>query len=233
MTEIAIAPAAEQLLEALEALETSHVSDALDSLGINGQCAGLLPLDRDTKLVGTAFTVKYGPADVQPGSVGDYIDDLPPRTVVVLDNGGREDTTVWGDILTTVASRKELAGTVIDGICRDTDTAVELNYPVYSRSRWMRTGKDRVQVEAYDVPVNIGGVRVAPGDLLLGDADGVVAIPLAQAAAVIAKAEEIKQAEDRIQQAVLSGQSLTEARTSNGYHVLQSRTSATDDTEES
>lgn len=209
------------LLLQLESLETSHVSDALDSLGINGQCTGLLPLARGSRMVGRAFTVKYGPVGVEAGSVGDYIDDLPAGTVVVLDNDGRLDATVWGDILTTVASCKELAGTVIDGICRDSDTAVELNYPVYSRSRWMRTGKDRVQVEAYNVPVNIGGVRVAPDDLLLGDADGVVVIPFPEAPVVIAKAIKIQLAENRIQQAVMSGQTLIEARKSNNYHELQ------------
>ena len=94
--------------------------------------------------------------------------------MVVLDNGGRENATVWGDILTWVAHKRGIAGTVIDGACRDTHLSRELGYPVYSRSYSMRTGKDRVQVEAMNGPVNIGDARVEPGDLLRGDADGVV-----------------------------------------------------------
>ena len=86
---------------------------------------------------------------------------LPPGTVVVLDNGGRDNATVWGDILTEVAHGKGIAGTVIDGINRDVALSLELGYPVYSRDNWMRTGKDRVQVEAVGVAVNIGDVSLS------------------------------------------------------------------------
>ncbi|MDN3460751.1 RraA family protein [Rhodococcus sp. APC 3903] len=207
----------------LSRLDTSHLSDALDKLGLNGQCAGLLPLDRTTRLVGRAFTVRYVPVGDDGGTVGDYIDDLEPGTVVVLDNAGRLDTTVWGDLLTATASHKGLAGTVIDGVCRDSDCAVELSYPVFSRSRWMRTGKDRVRVDGYNVPVNIGGVRVEQGDWLVGDADGVVSIPTRQAAAVIETAIRIRETEDRIRGAVRAGHSLVAARELHGYHTLQTR----------
>ena len=66
---------------------------------------------------------------------------------------------------------------MIDGVCRDVALCMKLGYPVFSRDHWMRTGKDRVQVEATNVPVNIGEARVQPGDILRGDADGVVVIP--------------------------------------------------------
>ncbi|MGW5151506.1 RraA family protein [Rhodococcus koreensis] len=207
----------------LARLDTSHLSDALDKLGLNGQCTGLLPLDRTSRLVGRAFTVRYVPVGDDGGTVGDYIDDLEPGTVVVLDNAGRLDTTVWGDLLTATASHKGLAGTVIDGVCRDSDCAVDLSYPVFSRSRWMRTGKDRVRVDGYNVPVNIGGVRVEQGDWLVGDADGVVSIPTRQAAAVIETAIRIRETEDRIRSAVRAGHSLVAARELHGYHTLQTR----------
>ena len=82
-----------------------------------------------------------------------------------------------GDILTEIAHRRGIAGTVIDGINRDVALCLSLGYPVYSRGSWMRTGKDRVQVEGTKVNVNIGGARVQPGDLLRGDADGVIVVP--------------------------------------------------------
>src|ERR1700761_379409 len=94
-------------------LDTATLSDALDRLGINGQCLGIKPRDASFRLTGRAHTLLYRPADVKPGTVGDYIDDIPPGTVLVLDNGGREDATVWGDILTLVAHRRGIAGTVI------------------------------------------------------------------------------------------------------------------------
>lgn len=214
---------AQTLMRALKDLDTSHVSDALDRLGIAGQCLGIMPLDRGFRLAGPAFTVRYVPVGTDPGSVGDYIDDLDPGTVVVLDNAGRLDATVWGDLLTATAARRDIGGTVIDGVCRDSDRALELGYPVYSRGRWMRTGKDRVRVDGYDVPVSVGGVRVEPGDLLLGDADGVVAVPAARAEEVIAAAERIRDAENRIRAEVEQGNSLTDARAAAGYHTLQTR----------
>ncbi len=88
-------------------------------------------------------------APVSPNShatVGDYLDDVPPDQVVVLDNGGRTDATVWGDTLSLTACRRGVAGTVMDGVCRDAAASREVDYPVYARGSCMRTGKDRVQV---------------------------------------------------------------------------------------
>jgi regulator of RNase E activity RraA len=210
-------------LRELSLLDTSHVSDALDKLGINGQIFGLLPLQRTSRLAGRAFTVRYVPITGMSGTVGDYIDDLAPGTVVVIDNAGRLDVTVWGDLLTATAVRRGVAGTVIDGVCRDSDRAVESGYPVYARSRWMRTGKDRVRVESYDVPVTVGGVCVVAADYLLGDGDGVVCVPAARITEVLDIASGIRQAEEAIRAAVADGVSLTEARAANGYHRLQTR----------
>jgi len=204
-------------------LDTTSISDALDRLGIAGQCLNIKPLDHRFRLAGRAFTLLYGPARTPPGTVGDYIDDVPAGSVVVLDNGGRENATVWGDILTWVAHKRGVAGTVIDGACRDTHLSRELGYPIFSRSYSMRTGKDRVQVEAMNGPVNIGDARVEPGDLLRGDADGVLVIPRLHEDAVLAAAEEIDAVEQKIRAAVNDGRTLAEARRQLGYHQLQSR----------
>lgn len=205
-------------------LDTTALSDALDRLGIAGQCLGIKPLDPHFRLTGRAFTILYGPAGTPPGTVGDYIDDVPPAGVVVLDNGGRENATVWGDILTMVATRRGVAGTVIDGACRDTHLARELGYPIFSRSYSMRTGKDRVQVEAMGGTVNIGDARVNAGDLLRGDADGVLVIPRSHEDEVLQIAEEIDAIEEQIRRAVQAGKTLAEARRELGYHHLQSKT---------
>lgn len=205
-------------------LDTATISDALDRLAIAGQCLGIKPRDHAFRMAGRAHTVLYGPVDAsKPGTVGDYIDDLAPGTVVVLDNGGRENATVWGDILTELAHRKGLAGTVIDGANRDTHLCLRLKYPVFSRSFSMRTGKDRVQVDAEQVPVTIGQARVLPGDLLRGDADGVVVIPQSREDEVLEIAESIDNAEQRIREAIAAGKTLKEARESMQYHKLQSR----------
>ena len=206
-------------------LDTTSLSDALDRLGIPGQCLGIKPLDHRFRMTGRAFTILYGPAGSPPGTVGDYIDDVAPGTVIVLDNGGRENATVWGDILTWVSHRRGVAGTVIDGACRDTHLSLELGYPIYSRSYSMRTGKDRVQVEAMNCAVNIGDARVHPSDLLRGDSDGVVVIQKEHEEKVLAAAEEIDGIESQIRKFVNEGMTLAEARKQLGYHKLQTRSS--------
>lgn len=210
-------------LDRASRLDTTSISDALDRLGIAGQCLNIKPLDHRFRLAGRAYTILYGPAGMPPGTVGDYIDDVEPGGVVVLDNGGRENATVWGDILTWVAHKRGVAGTVIDGACRDTYLSRELGYPIYSRSYSMRTGKDRVQVEAVNGPVNIGDARVNAGDLLRGDADGVLVIPRAHEDAVLTAAEEIDAIEQQIRAAIDEGMTLAEARRQLGYHQLQTR----------
>ncbi|WP_055481961.1 RraA family protein [Sphaerimonospora mesophila] len=207
--------------ERLARLSTATISDALDRLGRTGGLLGLAPLGPGQRMAGRAYTIRYVSASTPPGTVGDYLDDVPAGGVVVLDNDGRTDCTVWGDILTAVANARGVAGTVIDGVCRDVHRALDLAYPIYSRGRFMRTGKDRVEVAEVQGPVNIGGVQVRPGDLLIGDQDGVVAVPQDCEERVLAVAEEIAEREDGILRMALAGSSIAEARAAYGYHDLQ------------
>lgn len=212
---------ADAVLSGFGAVTTSAVSDALDRLGVNGQAYGLLPLSEGHRIVGRAFTVRYVPVGVESGTVGDYVDDVGPDEVVVLDNAARTDCTVWGDILTEVATARGIRGTVIDGVCRDTAHAAALGYPIFSRGHWMRTGKDRVQAEAVQEAVTIGGVRTVPGDVVVGDADGVVVVPRRLEAAVLEAAQRIEAVEEAIRRDVRAGAALVEARAAHGYHLLQ------------
>ncbi|MBT3916863.1 MAG: RraA family protein [Rhodospirillaceae bacterium] len=213
----------EAIIERLSKLSTSTVSDAMDRLGIAGQCLGIKPVDVKFRLCGRAYTMRTVPAEVVAGSVGDYIDDVPAGAVVVIDNGGRQDKTVWGDILTFLADKNGVAGTVIDGNCRDIHRCIEINYPVFSRGWSMRTGKDRVQLDQINIPVSIGEARVEPDDLLLGDADGVLAIPKDHEDRVVELAEEIDAAEEKIMAALRQGKKLYDARMEFKYHELQRR----------
>lgn len=205
----------------LRAVGTAAVSDALDRLGLPGSAAGIAPLAPGQHLVGPAMTVRYVPIGAKRGTVGDYLDECAPGQVLVLDNGGRTDCTVWGDILTTLAHDKQVAGTVIHGVCRDVDRAITLGYPIYSCGRFMRTGKDRVEVADVQSTVSLGDVQVRPGDLVLGDDDGVVVIPFERAEEVADVAREIAHAEARIIEAAQRGAPLSEARAQFGYHELQ------------
>lgn len=211
----------EKILEDLSKLATSTISDAMDKLGIAGTCLSIKPLDYGFRMIGRAFTVKYGPVGTERGTVGDYIDDVKPGEIVVLDNGGRRDCTVWGDILTSVAHQREIGGTLIDGVCRDTNRSRELAYPIFSVDRFMRTGKDRVQVDGVNVPVSVANVRVRPGDVVVGDADGALVISREIEGKVLQLAQEIEEAEEGIRKAVAGGMKLVEARKKFRYHDLQ------------
>ncbi|GAB3626894.1 diguanylate cyclase [Pandoraea terrae] len=202
-------------------LSAAEVSDALDKLGLPGSALGIAPIGTEPRMLGRAFTVRYAPVDLEPGTVGDYIDDVPAGSVVVLDNAGRVDCTVWGGILTEVASRTGITGTVINGACRDGAAAGQFGYPIFSRGRFMRTGKDRVQVAEVNGVVSLGDVRVRPGDILLGDGDGVVVIPRERETEVLQIALRTRAAEEKIIASFRDGKSLTDARNEHNYHTLQ------------
>lgn len=210
--------------EQLGRFSTSAVSDALDRSGIAGQVLGIRPLGAGFRLCGPAWTVQYAPSNGRDGgTVGDFLDDVPPGSVIVIDNGGRLDATVWGDLMTTVANRNRVAGTVIDGVSRDSVRALELGYPIFARSSFMRTGKDRVAWLGCGVAVTIGGQPVRPDDVVIGDADGVVVVPQDAMEEVLSVVMEIESAEELIRAEIAKGSSLREARARVGYHKLQSR----------
>lgn len=225
MTDTRAAAAEDRELVALfEGLDTPGVSDAMDKLGLHGQALGIMPLaDYAQAVVGPAFTVKYVPASDPPGTVGDFIDDVAPGDVVVIDNDGRPDCTVWGDIMTQYAGRRGIAATVIDGVCRDVSKALGDGYPMFSAGRFMRTGKDRVQVESVNTTVAVGGVRVATRDIVVADANGVVVVPRQRARQVAEVARGIEEVESRIRAQIAQGKTLGEARAALGYHKLQTR----------
>ena len=209
-------------LERAHGLTTAEISDALDYFHLPGSAHGICPIAGPRRIVGIAFTVRFGPVDTgSPGTVGDYLDEMPEGSVAVLDNAGRSDCTVWGGIMSRIAARRGIAGTVINGVCRDTAEADDAGYPLYAVGRFMRTGKDRVQVDSVGEAVIIGDVRVRPGDLIVADQDGVVVVPAARADDVIARALAMQAVEQRILCASLDGMKLSDARRQFGYHMLQ------------
>lgn len=212
-----------EVIEGLKKYTTPNISDALDKLGIDGGCVGIAPVIPGTRMVGPAYTVKYIPAGLVPGTVGDYIDDVSAGAVVVIDNAGRVNCTVWGDLLTLTANKRKIAGTLIDGVCRDVQRIRELQYPIFTRGCFMMTGKNRVEVEAVNVPVAVADRKVRPGDIIVGDESGVLVIPAEKAAEVLELTIKIAEAEDGIEAALQQGLTLTQAREKYHYHQLQNR----------
>lgn len=213
----------DELLNRLKKLDTTCVSDAMDKLGVECCLYDIKPIQKGQKICGRAYTVHYMPCGAVKGTVGDFLDDVQPGQVVVIDNAGRTDCTVWGDIMAKTAKAVGIEGTVIDGVCRDIPAVLECGYPIFSKGYYMRTGKDRVYVDAVNVPVQVSGVEVCPGDVIMGDDTGVLVIPYGMLEKVLPIAEEIDQKEQQILKLVAEGHPLREARAITGYHHLQTK----------
>ncbi len=212
-----------ELISEMKKMDTASISDAMDKLGIHCGLLGIQAVVEGNKICGEAFTVHYIPCGMDKGNVGDFIDNVEPGQVVVIDNGGRTYCTVWGDIMTYTAKTRGIEGTLIDGVCRDVNGIKELGYGIYTKGKYMVTGKERVTVDAVNVPVAISGVQVRPGDIILGDDSGALVVPKEKAEEVLALARHIEEVEQQIIAEVKSGSPLKAAREKLGYHKLQSK----------
>ena len=173
-------PAA-RLLEAFAALPTSNISDNMARH--YGAGARLRPFHRGGKLVGPAFTVKTRPGDNL--LTHKAIDMAAPGDVILVDAGGALDQAIIGEIMSSLAAKRGIAGMIIDGAIRDVDAIAASPFPVYACGVTHR-GPYKDGPGEINVSVSIAGMTVNPGDIIVGDADGVVAIPQADAERIIA-----------------------------------------------
>ena len=198
-------------------LYTAVLSDVLDEAGLMGQALKpfVRPLDEASVLCGFARTGLYRKVyHVEPGRNPyaiemDLIDGLDAGEVAVLACDGPTDRIApWGELLTTTARVRGAAGCLTDGLVRDVRRIRETGFPVFAGGIGPLDSKGRAEMAAMDVPVEVAGVRIEPGDLIFGDVDGCVAIPKAVAPRVVARALEKVTAEDRTRDALLAGESL-------------------------
>lgn len=193
----------------LSVLDTCVVSDALDWLGLPGSVLGLGPLWPGARLAGRARTVPTGPP---PGGhvAAATVAAAGPGDVVVIAGGGRLDVSCWGGILTAAAAHRGIAGVVIDGAARDLDEICSLRFPVFARGAVMRTARGRIAQAGADEPVDVAGVRVAPGDLVIADGSGVVFVPAGRGDDVLGIAERLRAREAHILERLRGGEPVTE-----------------------
>jgi len=196
---------AQETLDEYAGLSSAIISDALDLAGIHGTLERMSTQVPGTRMCGPAFTARYTLAPAALGRFADFMDDIPQGAVVAIDNDGRTDVSVWGDTLSLFGSVQRFAGTVIDGVCRDIDGTRALNYPMFSRGTYMRTGKGRVGVESTQAPISISGVIIRPGDLIFGDDTGVVAVPRERVDEVLVLARKISARDDAYETAIRAG----------------------------
>jgi 4-hydroxy-4-methyl-2-oxoglutarate aldolase len=200
-------------------LYTAVLSDVLDSLGCPNQAMRpfVRPLDETRVLFGRARTGLYMSTYQVPQGRNPYelemalVDGLEPGDVAVLSCGGpTERIAPWGELLTTAAQVRSAAGCVTDGLVRDTRRIRAMEFPVFHGGIGPLDTKGRAEMVASNVPVVCGGVRIEPGDLVFGDADGVVVLPQALAVAALTAALAKVSAEDSTRAALLEGKSLRE-----------------------
>jgi len=196
------------LLARLAKLDTCALSDALDSLGVTGVALELTALSSHRRIAGRAVTVTLGPADGRAahrhlGTAA--VEAGGPGSIVVVQHNGRTDVAGWGGVLSLGAKTKGVEGVIIDGACRDIDEARDMDFPVYARAGVPRTARGRVIEYAWNEPVTLCGVAVAPGDYVLADGSGVVFAPADIAEQAIAVAEKIVRKEQLMAKAVRAG----------------------------
>ncbi|HAU0828051.1 TPA: isocitrate/isopropylmalate family dehydrogenase [Legionella pneumophila] len=203
------------LLQQLMHCNSAEISDALDSCGIEGGLLNIKPLSQGMKMVGPAYTIQYLPREKKEAvfhNAANYIDKVPKHSVIVIDNNGQTDCTVWGDLLTHTALRNNIMGTVVHGAVRDVESIRSTNYPVFCTGIYMCSGKNRVYKANEQCPLFINGVTINPGDIVFADDNGVLVIPNVLLHEVVNKAIAIRLTEERIKAAVASGSTLEQAR---------------------
>jgi regulator of RNase E activity RraA len=197
-------------------LYTPVIGDILDNLGFFHQFlpVEIKPIAPQMTVVGRAMPVIVGDvfgAQRKPfGRLTEALDQLQPGEIY-LAKSGRAQCAAWGEILTATAKMRGASGAVIDGFHRDTPQILSQDWPVFSSGSYAQDSGVRSVVLDYRVPIEIGGVSIQTGDLIVGDRDGVLVIPQAVELEVIERALEKAKAENIVRKAIEGGMSSTDA----------------------
>lgn len=207
-----------------EKLSTTNVADAMDALGLRGATYGIRPMWHTMgKVLGPVVTVRLTAAGLTKGKhhLGiKAIEAANPGDVILIDNGGRLDTSCWGGILANGAKLKGVNGLVVDGAVRDLDDCIEAGFNVYARGTVVATARGRIMEESTNCMVQFGGVQVRPGDIAFGDKSGVVIVPQERIDDVINKAEQLFNKEEAMVAAMKSGKSAMEVDSEFNYEKM-------------
>ncbi len=211
-----------ELLERYEQLYTGAISDVLREFCLLDQAlpGHLQPLRPERTVAGIAFTVKSAPNVRISGEMAfrtEMLTHLAEDHLVVWDTSGDEKATLWGGVMTATAHGMKVRGAVIDGGIRDTHQILEKDFPVFYRYRIPNGSLGRCLITHYQIPIRLGDTVIRPGDVIMGDIDGVVCVPRDLAHAVLLRAEEIKANEKRIFGWVADGESVAEITRKGGY----------------
>jgi 4-hydroxy-4-methyl-2-oxoglutarate aldolase len=210
--------------QSIERLSTALILDMLDSKGLKYQALrpGIVPRTVHKVAIGAAKTLQW--VDFAYDDPNTYslelraVDSVKQDDMLVCATANSSRSGIWGELLTTAAISRGAAGIVTDGGVRDVDRIELLRFPVFSRFLSPYDSFNRQKVFAYDVRIEIDGVPIESGDLIVADRDGVAVVPLRLASEILALALDKAGKEDQFRNAVKSGVSLTKAYEK--FHIL-------------
>ncbi|SDN42769.1 RraA family protein [Ensifer sp. YR511] len=188
-----------EIIDSFRGLATANISDNLDR---QPGALGLQAFHDGTPMVGTAFTVKTRAGDNK--AIHDALELIQPGDVLVVDGEGDSSRALIGEIICAIAKKRGAAGFVLDGAIRDKAAIAESDFPVFARTVIHR-GPYKNGPGEINVPVSIGGMLVHPGDIVVGDLDGVVAFRPEQAEVLLASVRAQERKETEILQSIEAG----------------------------
>lgn len=211
-----------ELLSRYEKLYTGAVNDVLREYCLMDQALPnyLNPLREYRTVAGIAFTVKSSPNTLVQGEMEfrtQMLDEMHEDSFVLWDSSNDEKSTSWGGVMTATAKGKKVKAACLDGGIRDTHQILEADFPVFYKYRSSNGSLGRCLITHYQIPLQIGDVIIKPGDVVLGDVDGVLTVPRDIAYDVLIRAEEIKENEKKIFGWVKEGQSAKDITDKGGY----------------
>ena len=206
-------------------LSSAVIGDVMDKMGLQRQFLppAIVPLDRSMIVCGRAMTVleadffdevvegSHSPVSARPfGLMLEALDDLKTDEVYLC-TGASPSYALWGELMSVRATKCGAAGAVVDGYSRDTHAIVKLGFPTFSHGSYAQDQGPRGKVIDFRIPIQVGQVRVSPGDIVFGDVDGVCVVPRAAGQEALALAFEKARKEKVVRRALEEGVSAQEA----------------------
>lgn len=207
----------------LTALATTNLSDAMDKVGVRGAVIGIRPMLGAPKIVGRAVTIKItaaGPVKSKSHLGVEAIAAAEAGDIIAIDNHGDVTNNCWGEVLACAAKMKGVSGVVVDGAARDLDACNELEFPVFARAAVPITARGRITQEDFNCLIRMGDVQVRPGDVIVGDINGVVVIPIENLPEVVDVAETLMAREEQMKADLLAGMDVVEMDNKYNYEQM-------------
>ncbi|MGH3639475.1 MAG: RraA family protein [Mycobacterium sp.] len=197
-------------------VSAAQVSDSLDASGARGHvlAAGIRPLREGVRIVGRAHPIQFAPIEHDQDDPYrefiEFMDAMKPGDIAVIATAANDRTAYWGELFSAAAVGRGAVGAICDSYVRDTPKIAALGFPVFSAGSRPLDYRARMRVVATGEPVNCAGVLIEPGELMIADDDGIVAIPSVVEAEVVERANARAAAESEVLTDLLAGKTLGE-----------------------